>query len=306
MYGYAGKQLIVDLSKKEVKTEMLEEETLKKYPGGVAYAARYLYDKMEGNIDPLGPENILFFATSPLTSNNILGGGSVELCYKSPLGGAWGESRCGGDFGPVIRKAGYDFIIIKGKAEEPVFLDINNEKIAIKDAADLKGRTVSSKLQMLEEKVGPDYEIMCIGPAGENLVKYATVMGGDRAAGRTGAGAVMGSKNLLAVAVKDNKKVDIYDVDIYDKVYGKDRLMKSIRAAMKKIRENPDTQRFKEYGTTGDLPSNDEKGDLPTKNWQSNSWGKSDEIYDYFHEKNLVTNKACYTGCPVACGGLLR
>jgi aldehyde:ferredoxin oxidoreductase len=293
MYGYAGRQLIVDLGKKEIKKTELKEEIMKKYLGGVGYAVRYLYDEMKGNIDPLGPENILIFATSPLTMNNIPGGGSVELCYKSPLTGGWGESRCGGDFGPMMRKAGYDFIIIKGRADRPVYLEINTEGVTINNAEDLKGKTVSEKIALLKEKLNDDYEIMCIGPGGENLVKYATVMSGNRAAGRTGAGAVMGARNLLAVAVSGNKQIDVYD---------KTRLMNKIRDAMKIIRESPDAEAYSKHGTTGDLPSNDENGDWPTKNWQSNSWGKGNELYNYFYKNNLIKNITCYSGCPVACG----
>ena len=116
LHGYMGKQLRINLHEMKTKVEEVPEELLRKYIGGSGYAARILYDELDAEVDPLSEANILVFATSPLTQNNIAGGGSVMLCFKSPLTGGWGESRCGGNFGPDLRKAGYDFVIIEGKS----------------------------------------------------------------------------------------------------------------------------------------------------------------------------------------------
>lgn len=297
-YGYAGKQLRVSLGTKTIREEPLNPEVLREYLGGVGYGARLLYSELEKGIDPLGPDNKLIFATGPLTGNNMPGGGSVELCFKSPLTGGWGESRCGGDFGPDLKRAGYDFVIIEGKAEEPTHLLITDEGIQFRPAGHLSGKTVGEKTRIIREELNdPKLSVMCIGPGGESLVLYATVMSDDRAAGRCGAGAVMGSKNLLAVAAKGSQKVEIAD---------NKKFMAAVRAAMKVVMEHPNCQGFKSDGTTGDIPGCDAVGDWPTKNWHSNSWGMGEEIYRYFKENNLVTNNECYRGCPVGCGRMCK
>jgi len=244
LYGYAGKQLRISLSEEKVTEEELDKEILRNYLGGAGYAARLLYDELDAGIDPLGDKNKLVFATSPLTRRRVPGGGSLEVCFKSPLTGVWGEARVGDEFGFALKNAGYDFLIIEGKAEKPVYIVIENEEVSIKSAANISGKMVSNKVQAIEEELGEqDYSIMAIGPAGENKVLYSTIMINDRAVGRVGAGAVMGSKNLLALAVKGTKEVEIADKDNY---------MTAIKKAHKIVRENPDTQGFREHGTTGD------------------------------------------------------
>ena len=247
--GYAGKLLRVSLDKKKGKEENLNFNDLRNYIGGVGYGTKLLYDELKEGIDPLSPKNKLIFATSPLTMNTVPGGGSIELCFKSPLTNGWGESRCGGDFGPEMRKAGYDFIIIEGKADQPVYLVINDGKVTIKPADHLKGKTVTEKIEKIKNGLSDsDFKVMCIGPGGENLVKYATVMFGGRAAGRCGAGAVMGSKNLLAIAVKGTNKITPAQPEEFKK---------AVQMAMKVIKENPSTTAFKERGTIGDMPGID-------------------------------------------------
>jgi aldehyde:ferredoxin oxidoreductase len=168
----------------------------------------------------------------------------------------------------------------------------------IKKANNLRNRKVSEKTEIIKSEIfNDDCEVLTIGPAGENQVLFSTAMVGDRAAGRVGIGAVMGSKNLLAVAVKGTGDIKFFD---------KKSLIGKVRQVNKKLRDNPESAGWKKHGTTGDIPACDELGDWPTKNWQSNSWGKGEEIYDYFYNNNLVTNEGCYTGCPVACGRRAR
>ncbi len=138
LYGYYGKQLRVSLDTGEIKTEDIDIEILKKYIGGVGYGARVLYDELEKGIDPLSPSNKIVFATSPLTANKIPGGGSIMVCFKSPLTHVWGESRSGGNFGPDLRKAGYDALIIEGASAEPVFLSINDQEVSLHPAGHLE------------------------------------------------------------------------------------------------------------------------------------------------------------------------
>jgi len=297
LYGYAGKQLRVILDEREVRVESLDPAVMRGYLGGVGYAARLLYDELRRGTDPLGPENKMVFATGPLTRYDAPGGGSIMLCSRSPLTNTWGESRCGGNFGPELRRAGYDFIVIDGKAEEPVYLVIRDDKVEFKPAGHLLGRTISYKTKVIREELAdPEISVMCIGPGGENLVRYATVMSEGRAAGRCGMGAVMGSKNLLAVAVRGSGRIEPAKPEEF---------RDAAREAMRAIRECPDLPDWKEHGTTGDIVSCDEAGDWPTKNWQSNSWGKGEELYEHFRQNNLVTN-GCYRGCPIACGRIVR
>ena len=128
-YGYTGKQLRISLRDKRVSVEDVNPDIMRKYLGGAGYGARILYDELEKGIDPLAPENKLLFATSPLTVNKIPGGGSIIVCFKSPLTNTWGESRCGGDFGPDLKRAGYDALIIEGRSDEPVYIYINDNNV---------------------------------------------------------------------------------------------------------------------------------------------------------------------------------
>lgn len=292
--GYFGKQLRISLDTGETSMEEIDSEVLKKYLGGVGYGARVLYDEIEKGIDPLSPDNKIIFATSPLTANNIPGGGSIMLCFKSPLTHIWGESRCGGDFGPDLRRAGFDALIIEDRATEPVFLVINDDDVSLRPAGHLVGKKVTEKTALIRDELNdPKISVMCIGPAGEKLVKIATVMLAHRAAGRCGGGAVMGSKNLMGIAVKGSHQAKVADPE---------KMKTAIKNAMSIIRGNETAAGFKEHGTPGDMGPNDAAGDWPTKNWHSNSWGKGEELYDKFFEQHLVKNNGCYRGCPIACG----
>lgn len=294
MKDYAGKQLRILLDDKSYKVEKIDTQVLKDYLGGVGYSAKLLYEELEKGINPLSPQNKLIFATGPLTSYRVPGGGSIEVCFKSPLTNAWGEARCGGDFGPDLKKAGYDFIIIEGKASKPVYIFIDDNRIVFKDANHLLRKMVSEKTNMIREELDDNHvSVMCIGIAGENLVKIATVMFEGRAAGRCGAGAVMGSKNLIAIAVKGSGKIEPENPDDYNIA------LKEIRDVVK----NSDIAKgFREFGTMGDMAGNDAAGDWPTKNWQANNWGKGQELFDYYSKHNFIKNKMCYKGCPIACG----
>jgi aldehyde:ferredoxin oxidoreductase len=274
MKGYIGKQLRISLNDKSYKTEKINTQVLKDYLGGVGYSAKILYEELDKGIDSLGPKNKLIFATGPLTSYRVPGGGSIEVCFKSPLSKGWGEARCGGDFGPDMKKAGYDFLIIEDKAAEPVYLVIDDKRIEFKDASHLLGKTVSEKTKMIREELeDKDISVMCIGIAGENLVNIASVMFEGRAAGRCGAGAVMGSKNLIAIALKGSGKIEPENPDDYNIA------LKEIRDVVK---NSEIAKGFREFGTMGDMGGNDAAGDWPTKNWQANNWGKGQELFDYY------------------------
>jgi aldehyde:ferredoxin oxidoreductase len=280
LYGYFGKQLRVSLDSKEILKENIDASILRKYLGGVGYAARVLYDEIPKGIDPLLPENKLMFITSPLTANRIPGGGSIMLCFKSPLTNVWGESRCGGDFGPNLKSAGYDALIIDEKSDHPVFLVIDDDRVFIRSARHLIGKKITEKIKIIRDELkDPKISVMCIGPVGENLIKIANVMFEGRAAGRGGVGAVMGSKNLIGIAVKGSHQTPIAQPE---------KLTETIKTCLKILRENDFATNLKKHGTTGDMAANDAAGDWPTKNWHSNSWGKAEQLYDQFFNKHLV------------------
>jgi aldehyde:ferredoxin oxidoreductase len=294
LFGYFGRQLRISLDNKDIRTEIIDTNVLKKYLGGVGYAAKVLFEELKEGIDPLSADNKIVFATSPLTANKIPGGGSIMLCFKSPLTGIWGESRCGGNFGTDLRKAGFDALIIEGKAAEPVYLVINDDNISLRPAGHLVGKKVSEKTTIIRNELNDSkISIVCIGPAGEKLIKFATVMVEHRAAGRCGGGAVMGSKNLMGIAVKGSQQA---------KIAHPQKLEAAIKDAMRIIRESELSSGLKTHGTIGDMAPNDAAGDWPTKNWHSNSWGKGEKVFEQFSKNHLVKNNGCYRGCPIACG----
>ena len=293
MKGFAGQQLRVDLNTWETRTERVSEELARQYMGGSGYGARILYDELEKGIDPLSPENIMMLATGPLSLAAVPGGGSITLCFKSPLTGIWGKSRVGNDFGPDLKRAGFDHVIIRGKSAEPVYIVIQDRQVDFRKASHLLGMTVSEKTEVIRSEMGDKkLSVLCIGPAGERLVKVSSVMADDRAAGRCGGGAVFGSKNLIAVAAKGSTRVEPARAEDYK------RVLKQIHD---EIKENPSFIGMKSFGTIGDTPSNDDGGDWPSKNWQSNSWGKGPENYDRFIKNNFIKGYACYRGCTIAC-----
>lgn len=290
--GYAGNILRADLTTGTCTFEPVDPKIARAFVGGAGYAAALMYKEVPAGIDPLGPENKLIFATSPLANNRVPGGGSIMICFKSPQTGVWGESRAGGNFGPDMRKAGADFIVCEGASQSPRYLLLVNGVASLEDASDLVGKDIYEKTDILENR-HPKSSVMVIGQGGENKVGFASIMYHDRAAGRCGGGAVMGSKNLLAVVVLGPAQPAVAD---------KKAFSEATKEAMRTVRANPVCSGFNEFGTVGDMAGNDEDGDWPTKNWRSNNWGKGAELFDAFQSNNLVSSKQCYTGCPIGCG----
>jgi len=291
--GYAGQQLRVDLNRWVANVESIPVEMMRKYLGGAGYGARLLYDELKKGTDPLGEENIMVLATGPLSLSQVPGGGSLMLCFKSPLTRIWGQSRVGGDSALDLKKAGFDYVIIKGMSPEPVYLVVQDGKWDFCKASHLLGMTVSEKSATIRNELGDkSYSILCIGPAGENLVKIAAVMSDDRAAGRCGGGAVWGAKNLIAIAIKGTKKVVANDPVKFNKF---------TKETHDEIKKNPLFLGMQTGGTIGDIPSNDDGGDWPSKNWLSNSWGKGSDLFDHYETKNFIKGFGCYKGCTLAC-----
>lgn len=218
MGGYLEKILRLDLTKAKITTEKLKEETQKRYLGGSGLAAKILYDELKPRIDPLGPENKLVFATGPLTGTRAPSSGRHLIAAKSPLTGIWGEATSGGFWGAELKFAGFDAIVVEGKSEKPVYLWIKDGEVELKDASKIWGKDVYQTEDMIRESLGDKKIIVSsIGPAGEKLVKIACIMNDkDRAAGRCGLGAVMGSKKLKAIAVRGTQSILVEDPETFN------------------------------------------------------------------------------------------
>jgi len=295
--GYAGKILYIDLSKEGVKTKETNEKLARNYFGGVGFGAKILYEEVKPKADPLSPDNILIITAGPISGLSFMGAGRTTFVSKSPLTNGWMHSNMGGSFAAHMKFAGYDTIVIKGKASEPVMIKIDDENVEILPAEELWGKGAIGAQKIFKEKYGKEYDTFAIGPAGENLVRYACIIGsGARAAGRGGLGGVMGSKNLKLVAVKGSKKVEIADPEGF----------KEFRKGFtKKI-----TQKLVNYTLYGTPiivnPINEIHGGLGTRNWQEETFNGAHKISgEVLKEKHFVRNTACF-GCPVACGKVFR
>ncbi len=306
-----GKILKVDLSTESIKVEKTSEEVARKYLGGKGYAVYLIYQYLKEyeakgiaprDIDPLGPENVLIFATGPATG--VAGfpspGRYHVMAIRSPLTGSIGSANSGGDWGPFLKFAGYDIVIIEGAADRPVYLSIVDGEAEILDASDLWGKNVFDTCRILKKKVGgKNTSVACIGPAGENLVYISCIMNDEhRAAGRTGLGAVMGSKLLKAIVVSGEQKVEVARPDEYKK---------ASKEALEKMRKHPVTgEGLPTYGTAILVNIINNGGLFPYKNWQTAINPDAEAISGETLEKTyLIKRRPCW-GCTIACGRVTK
>jgi aldehyde:ferredoxin oxidoreductase len=299
--GYVGNILEIDLRTGKKEKISIEEEERRKFLGGSGLAARIFFDSFDPKVDPLAPGNPLIVMTGPVVGTQFPGTSRFAVCGKSPLTGIWGEGTCGGNFGPELKFAGMDGIIFKGASPSPVYLVIEDDQIEIRDAKDLWGMDNYSVTDFLKERHGKEKrpKILSVGPAGENLVKFATICNdkGDFI-GRTGMGALMGSKKLKAVVVKGTKKVEISFPEEYATLR-KSLIVKSRDAVL--------AQSFRSMGTDAGMDLGMMTGDVPIKNWMigedfqlsANLGGPS------LTEKYLAKSHAC-SFCPVACKRIVK
>jgi aldehyde:ferredoxin oxidoreductase len=295
MYGYLGKILHVDLNQARLWDEALNEDYARKFVGGSGLAARYLYDMLDASIDPLGPENPLFFLTGPLVGTSMTSAGRYSVCARSPLTGIWGEANSGGFFGPELRYAGYDGVLVTGKAEKPVWLSIVNGQAALHPAGELWGSDIYTTQSHLCTALGDQKaRVACIGLAGENMVKLASIANDHgRLAARTGLGAVMGSKNLKAIAVRGRGEVPLCAPQEYKAV------TKRILAL---YNDDFQAQSLRQYGTAAYLNLSHLLGDLPIRYFQLGEYAPADDLSGVdLAEKYLTRNTACHK-CIIACG----
>ncbi|MBC8477563.1 MAG: aldehyde ferredoxin oxidoreductase family protein [Dehalococcoidia bacterium] len=298
MFGYHGRFLDVDLSNGSVGTLALEEDLLKKFIGGASLAAHLIYDRVKPGMDPLAPDSPLVFATGPFTGTTIPMVSRSAVCGISPLTGIWGEATTGGVFPFRLKESGYDGIMVTGKADRPVYLWIQDGVAEIRDAAHLWGKDTYETQQVLKDELKESgLSVTCVGPAGENLVKYACIINDrGRAAGRCGLGALMGSKNLKAVAVSGKLRPD---------VASKDKLAELTRQARDTIAQNFMSVAFREYGTLMYMDLGMFLGDVPARYFGSSVFPAKNVTGEALRQAYTVGNYACH-GCPIGCGRTLK
>ncbi len=298
LHGYMGKILRVDLSSEKIWIDEVDEETLKKFIGGVGLAAKIIYDEVKPEFSPFDPENRLIFMTGPLTGTLVPCTGRYVVCAKSPLTNAWGEAHSGGFWARELKRAGYDGIVIEGRSEKPVYLLINDEYVSLENAGNLWGRGCLETEELIKEHLGGEFKVACIGPAGERLVRFAAIINDEgRAAGRCGMGAVMGSKMLKAVVVRGTKEIPMKDPE---------RIRNILRRIYPQIMSFPTTQIHASYGTSGELLSFYEYGDAPIKNFALGKWDEIDRISGETYNAKMVKGKRACWNCPIACWRYVR
>ncbi|MGD2178777.1 MAG: aldehyde ferredoxin oxidoreductase N-terminal domain-containing protein, partial [Anaerolineae bacterium] len=265
MNAYLGRLLYVDLTAGELRDEPLDPDLTRAFVGGCGLAVRLIYDMVDGDTDPLGPENPLVFMTGPLVGTAMPSAGRCSVCALSPLTGIWGESNTGGFLGPELRFSGYDGIVITGQAESPVWLSVIEGEPQLRDASNLWGLDSYATQERVTKTLGlPRARVACIGPAGENQVKMAAVMNDHgRAAARTGMGAVMGAKQLKAVAVRGGAEVPLADPNGFQAV---------VREILRELNEDVAAMALRMAGTACYVDMGLMYGDMPIRYYQQGEW----------------------------------
>ena len=294
-YTYSGKLLCVDLTTRRWWTEPLSEEEVRRYLLGSGMAARMLWRDLEPERDALDPASPLFLMPGLLTGSFVPAACKTTVCGRSPLTGIWNESTVGGYWGAELKFAGYDGLRIVGRASEPVYIWIRDEEVEIRPAGHLWGLDTYQTWERLREETDPRARVACVGPAGERLVRLASVMfeGPDaRAAGRGGMGALMASKALKAVAVRGHGRLSYHD---------EERLRRLVREDNARIRDNSVGMAM--LGTAGGVPRAEAKGDFPLRNWRDGSWpeGAARVSGQAIAESILTGHYRCFA-CPIGCG----
>ena len=292
MNAYAGRTVRVDLSRGRITKETIDLRLARAFVGGRGLGTKILYDEIDPKVDPLATANKLILAAGPLTGTSAPSGSRWMAITKGALTGAVASSNAGGDFGPELKYAGYDMIIVEGIAKHPAMLVIDDDSVELRSAHKLWGKNVHVTEDLLHEQLGRDFKCVSIGPAGERLVRFASIMNDkNRAAGRSGVGAVMGSKKLKAIAVRGSGGVTAADPKRFRAV---------CLDALKKLEAG--TVGLRRYGTASLVNVINERGVLPTRNFQSGQFEGAEAISgEAIAERILIRNRACF-GCPIACG----
>ena len=296
-----GAILDVDLSTGTYRVRELTQEMADKWLGGTGLGAHILWEEQVYKADPLGPDNVMVFSSGPFAGTAVPLSNRFGVCARSPLTGVWGEAECGGHWSNDLKKSGFDALIVRGCAEHPVYLWIHDREVEVRDATHLWGKDTFDTHDEIRSEVGSsgrrgqEAGVACIGPAGEKLVRYAAIMvdGKDgRAVGRSGLGAVMGSKNLKAIAVRGTQTFPIADEQ------GLNGYLKELRKEIVSTSKG-----FGALGTAGGIPTHDKMGNWPIKNWQQDHWPEApDKISGAAMRDSILTGRYYCGNCIIGCG----
>jgi aldehyde:ferredoxin oxidoreductase len=299
MNGWTGKILRINLTTGSITTEPLDPRLAKQFIGARGLGTKYFVDEVDPMVDPLSPANKLLFVPGPLTGTFAPSSGRYNVVTKGPLTGTIAASNSGGSFGPELKYAGYDMVIVEGKAERPSYIWINDDKVEIRDASHLWGQQVPETTEMVRAETDEEAKVACIGPGGEKLVLFACIMNEmHRAAGRSGVGAVMGSKNLKAVAVVGSGSVKVADNQAF---------RASVMKARAKIQAHPvGGTGLKAYGTDVLVNILNETGGLPTRNFSTGYYPTANKVGgESLSASLLMRPKGCFS-CIISCGRVTR
>jgi len=293
-YGFMGQLLRVNLTDQRITIEGLNEQWAKEFLGGAGLATKYFYKEVPAGVDPLGPENKLIFMTGPLTGTASASASRYSIVAKSPQTGLWGQSNSGGNFGPALKKSGFDGILFEGISSTPVTLQIIDGKAELLDASHLWGKTVPETDDFLQENASQKLTIAAIGPAGENLVTYAAIMNNKhRAAGRCGLGAVMGSKKLKAIACAGSQSIQLANKAGFQAAAS--RQFDLVDESILKVG-------FDTFGTNMLTDYVHVRGGYPTRNWQQGIFEGVDEINAQAIMDTVYEDATSCFACPITCG----
>jgi len=294
LYGYGGTILRLNLTTGQITKTPTPEDLAKKFLGGRGFVAKILYDEIPLGIDAFSPENKVVIASGPLSGVFLPSAGKIEFGTKSPATGGYSDSNMGGHMAPELKYAGYDAVIIEGRAARPSLIVIDDDRVEIRDATRYWGQGSFATEKALKKELGEDFQIATIGPAGEKLVRFACLSHDfGRQAGRTGVGAVLGSKQVKAIAIRGTKSIPLADPagafkkgkEMYQAVFSK-----------------PGFKEWTPYGTAGVTDWVNEVGSFPTRNFQTGFFEKYKEINGQtLREKIWINDKGCFS-CPIPCG----
>ena len=299
MYGFNNKVLRVNLTSNDIKVEELDEKIYRKHLGGRGLALYFLLRELKPQTDPLGPENKLIFATGVTTGIPLVGFSRYSVVAKSPLTDGFGEAEAGGFWGPELKFAGFDIIVVEGASSKPVYLWIHDDEAEIRDASHVWGKTTREAQEAIRKEIGdPLVRVALIGPAGENLVRFACILNELKFAnGRNGLGAVMGSKNLKAIAVRGHKRVrckDLEKIKGFAKWFGEN------------WRNHPPALSRSRYGTAGAVLPLDADGILPTRNFKEGAFEEVERISGEEMKDKIVKNSEGCFACPIRCKRMVK
>lgn len=292
--GYVGRVLCVNLTDGAVEVQTLDEATARAFLGGNGFIAKWLYELVNPGTDPLSPDNLLIFATGPANGLAIPMASKFAVGSKSPLTNAYVDSFCSGTFGLQLKCAGYDALIVQGSAQEPVYLLVEDDQVRLRSAGSLWGRLTTDTQEILRKELGdPMAGVACIGPAGENLVRFACIISDVRAAGTGGVGAVMGAKRLKAVVARGRRLL---------RPVAPERIRRVNEALREQARTHPGARVLSTYGTSAGVATLQALGALPTRNWREEVFEAWDEISGETLRDEYVRRDVSCVACLTPCG----